>query len=238
MLRIEGYRNAPGEGSTGYAQILKTREQEVVHHLILSRYRLNELRMLVDISNQAICVLAHLEEVCLFLCRLYLASTVRALAVYKLRRSPERLTRSTVHALVVALVNITLIIELLKNLLYLLLVILIRCADKFVIGGVHQIPDCLDLSCHLVYELLWRNAFCFRFQLDFLTVLVRTGLEPYIVALSPLITGNAVRQHNLVGIADMRLTGCVGDGSCDIIWFLTITILILTHEPFSSKYIN
>ena len=26
--------------------------------------------------------------------------------------------------------------------------------NEFVIGSVHQIPDCLDLACHIVYKLL------------------------------------------------------------------------------------
>ena len=26
--------------------------------------------------------------------------------------------------------------------------------DEFVVGSVHQIPDCLDLTCHIVYKLL------------------------------------------------------------------------------------
>ena len=82
VLRIEGNRNSPGKGGSGYAQILQSRKQEVVHHLILSGYRLDELRMLVDIRDQAVCVFAHSEEVCFFLCRLHFTSAVRALAVY------------------------------------------------------------------------------------------------------------------------------------------------------------
>jgi len=35
MLRIEVYRDSPFEGCPGYAQILQSRKQEVVHHLIL-----------------------------------------------------------------------------------------------------------------------------------------------------------------------------------------------------------
>ena len=82
MLRIKGYRNAPGKGGSGYAQILQSWKQEVVHHLIFPGYRLNKLRMLINISNQAIRILAHFEEIRLFLCRLNLPAAVRALAVY------------------------------------------------------------------------------------------------------------------------------------------------------------
>ena len=65
-------------------------------------------------------------------------------------------------------------------------------------------------------------------------MLVGTGLEADIVALLPLKTRDAVCQYDLVGVADMRLAGCIGDRGGDIIRFLTITIFILTHEPNSS----
>ena len=65
-------------------------------------------------------------------------------------------------------------------------------------------------------------------------MLVGTGLEADIVALLPLKTRDAVCQYDLVGVADMRLAGCLGDRGGDIIRFLTITIFILTHEPNSS----
>ena len=84
MLWIEINRNSPAERSSRYTQILKSRKQEVVHHLVLSRYRLDKLRMCVDVIDQTICVLAHLEEVSLLLRWLYLTSAVRALAVHKL----------------------------------------------------------------------------------------------------------------------------------------------------------
>jgi hypothetical protein len=45
MLGIKVYRNSPLEGSTGYTEILKSGKKEVVHHLILSGNRLNEIRM-------------------------------------------------------------------------------------------------------------------------------------------------------------------------------------------------
>ena len=84
VLIVKIYRNPPFEGCSGYTQILKPRKKEVVHHFILSRYRLDELRMGIDMLDQAICIFAHLEEVCLLLRRLNLAPAVRTFAVYKL----------------------------------------------------------------------------------------------------------------------------------------------------------
>ncbi len=82
VLWIEGNRNAPVEGGSGYTQILKSWKQEVVHHLVLSGNRLNELRVIVDVLDQTVSVFAHLEEICLFLSWLNFTATVRAFAVH------------------------------------------------------------------------------------------------------------------------------------------------------------
>ena len=120
--------------------------------------RLDELRVLIDIIDESLRIFAHTEEICLFLRRLYRASAVRAFAVYDLGLGPEGLTRGTVKSLIAALVNIALIIELLENLLYLRLMILVGGADKFVVGCIHQIPDRLDLTRHVIDKLLRRDA--------------------------------------------------------------------------------
>ena len=220
VLRVEVYRDAPFERGTGYAEILQTRKQEVVHHLILSGNRLNEFRMLVDMVNQTVSVFAHTEEISLFLGRLHLAATIRTLAVHQLGLGPEGLAGSTVHALVSTFVDIALVIQLLENLLYLLLMVIIGGADEFIIGSVHQIPDPLNLTGHIVHEFLRSNACLLSLQLNLLAVLVGSGLEKYVVALESAETGNGVRQYDLIGVADVGLAGCVGNGRGHVKLFL------------------
>ena len=58
-----------------------------------------------------------------------------------------------------------------------------------------------------------------RFQLDLLTVLIRTGLEEYIVSLLSFEAGDTVCQYNLVGITDVGFAGCVGNRRCHIKFF-------------------
>ena len=84
MLFIKCYGNSPFERSPRNAQILEARQQEVVHHLVLARYRLNEFRMCVDILDQSVGVFAHFEEICFFLRGLDFSSAVGTLAVDKL----------------------------------------------------------------------------------------------------------------------------------------------------------
>ena len=220
MLRIEAYRDSPGKGGPGHTEILQSRKQEVVHHLIFSGYRLDKFRMLVDVFDQLRSVLAHLEEVSFLLCRLHLPSAVRAFAVHQLGFGEERFAGCTVETFIVSLVDVSLVVELFEDLLHLLLMVVVGGADEFVIRSIHEIPDSLDFRGHLVYELLGRDACFLRFQFDLLPVFVCSGLEKYIVSLFPFEPGDTVCQHDLIGIADMRLAGCVGNGCGHVEFFL------------------
>ena len=225
MLRIKGNGNSPVKSSSGYAQILKARQQEIVHHLILSGNRLDELRMFVDILNQPGSVFAHTEEVGLLLGRLHLPAAVGALAVHQLRLGEEGLAGRAVKSFVIPLIDVSLVVEALENLLNLGLMVLVRGADKFVVGSIHQIPNPLNLRCGLVHKLLGRYASSLGLLLDFLAVLIGSGLEKYIPALGSLIAGNGIRQHDFIGVSNVGLAGSVGNGRGNIIWLFTI----LTH---------
>ncbi len=170
--------------------------------------------------DQAVRIFAHLEEIRLLLRRLHLAPTIRAFPVYELRLCPEGFARRTVKPLVRALVNVALLIQLLKDLLYLPLMIIVRRADELIIRSVHKIPDRLYLPGHPVYELLRRNVRLLRLQLYLLSMLVRSRLEKYVIALAPLIPCDRVRQDDLVSIPDMRLSRCVRDSRRNIILLL------------------
>ena len=226
VLGIKGNRNSPAESSSGNTQILKPWEKEIVHHLIFSGYWLNKLRMVINILNQSVGILAHTEEISFFFGRLYLPSAVGTLSVYQLRLRKKGLTGSAVQSLIVSFINISLIIKLLKNLLNLSFVVLIRGADKLVIGRVHQIPNIFNLSCSFVYKFLRSDSGSLCLLLNLLTVLIGSCLEEHVIALCPFIPGNGISQNCLVGIADMRLTGSVGNSRCNIIWFFAA---ILTH---------
>ena len=109
--------------------------------------------------------------------------------------------------------------------------ILICRTDKFVIGCIHQIPDTPDLTCHVVHVLLRRDACCLCLQFDLLTMLVGTCLEKYVVALHSSVAGNAVCQHDLIRVADVRLSGRISDrGRHIILWFTLITHVIFLQS--------
>ena len=111
-----------------------------------------------------------------------------------------------------------LIVELFEDLLDLALMIRVGRADKAVVGCSHQVPETLDLGCDFVDKFLGALARAGCPGLDLLTVLVGACHETDVKTVCPLIACNAVRQNDLVAVADMRLAGCIGDCSCDIVF--------------------
>ena len=204
MARIKVYRNSPFEGSSGYTEILKSRKQEVVHHLILAGFRLDKFRMCIDMLDQAVCIFAHFEEISFFLCRNARTSAVRTFAVDKLGFCKERLTWSTVHSFVMSFIDISFCVHFFENLLYLFFMICICCTDKFVIRCIHQIPDTFNFAGYIVHKFLRSDACFCSLQLNFLSMFICSGLKKYIIALLSLIAGDCVCQHDLIRISDVR----------------------------------
>ena len=159
----------------------------------------------IDVLDQAVRILAHFEEICLFLGLGDRTSAVRTFAVVKLGLRPEGFAGSAVPSLIGSLVDITLIVELFEDLLDLFLVRRIAGADKAVVAGVHQIPDPLDLSGIHVDKRL-RSHSCFRgLVLVLLAVLVRSCLEHHVIAFDSLVARDRVRENRFICVADVRL---------------------------------
>ncbi len=176
--------------------------------------------MRINMLDQTVCIFAHFKEIRFLLCRLHLPAAVRTFSVYKLGFSKERFTGGTIHPFIVTLVNIALVIQLFKYFLDLLLMVIICGTDKLVIRSIHQIPDPLDLCRYIIYELFWCDSCLLCLQFNLLAVLISSGLEKHVISLAPFVARNGICQDNLISIADMRFAGCIGNRSCNIIfWF-------------------
>ena len=215
VIKING--NPPLKGGSGHTQILQSGQKEIVHHLVLSGNRLNEFGMFVDMLNQLIRIFTHTEEISFFLGRLYFSSAVGTLAVHKLAFGPEGLTGSTIQAFISPLINISLLIQAPENLLYLLLMVRIRGTDKLIIRYVQQVAQTANGSCHIIHKLFGSHARFLCLDLNLLPVLVCTGLEENIISFLSLKPCNTVCQYDFIIIANMRLTGSVSNGCCQII---------------------
>ena len=214
-IEVDG--DAPGEGGARHAQILQAGLQEVVDHLVFAREGQDEVGVLVVVLHEAVCVLAHAEEVRLLLGGVHLSAAVGALAVFELRGRPKGLARGAVHPLVRPFIDIPLLVQLAEDGLHLRLVVGVGGADELVVGDVHQVPDALDLVCDAVDELFGRLAGGLGLFFDLLAVLVGARLKAHVVALVAAEARDGVRQHDLVGVADVRLARGVGDRRGDVI---------------------
>ena len=218
MARVEVHWHAPGEAGAGDAQILQTRVNEIVHHLIDTAPGLQEIGIHQQIPDPG-GVFAQTEEVGLLLGVLHLPAAVGALAVLQLALGPEGLTGLAVFPLVGALVDVPVFIHLLENLLDGGHVIVVGGADEPVVGDVHQLPQVLHAPLpqdDVVHKLLGGDAGLLGLVLDLLTVLIGAGEEHHIIALEPLVAGHGVGGHGAVAVADVKLGRRVIDGGRDI----------------------
>ena len=219
---VEVHGNAPAEAGTGNAQILQTGLDEVVDHLIDAGTGLQEIGVLQQMLH-LVGVLAQTEEIGLLLGIVNLTAAVGALAVHQLAFRPEGLARGAVLALIGALVNVTVFIHLLEDLLHGLAVIVVGGADEPVVGDVHQLPQITDAARAVhdaIHEGLGGHAGFLGLGLDLLAVLVGAGQEHHVVALQTLIAGDGVGGHGAVAVADVELVRGVVNRCGDIELFL------------------
>jgi len=218
MAGVKVHGNAPCEGGTGNAEILKTGLDEVIDHLVYTAAGLKEIGVFQKILN-AVGVLGETEEVCFLLGVLNLTAAVGALAVHKLALGPEALAGLAVFAGVLALIYIAVFIHLLEDLLNGGNVIVIGGADEAVVGDVHQLPEVLYASLaqnDIVNELLGSHAGLGGLVLYLLAVLIGTGEEHDLMAGEALIAGNGVGCHGAVSMAYMELIAGIINRRCDI----------------------
>ena len=227
MLVVKVNGNSPFEGRPGHTQILKPGQQKIIHHLVFAGCGLNKFRVLVNMLNQPVRILAHTEKVRLFFGRLHFSAAIGTFSVHQLTLRPEGFAGRTIHPLIRSLIDIALVIKAFENLLHLLFMRFVRGADKFVIGDIQHITHSLNYPGNLIHEFFGRNAGLLGLQLNLLAMLIRSRLEKDVVALLSLKPGDAVRQHNLIVIADMRLAGRIGNGRGQIISSLVLHVFLL-----------
>ena len=222
VLGVKRHRNAPLDRGTGNAGVLQALLDEG-DHLVLAALGLDKLGVLLVELQQAVGVLAGLEEVGLFVGIVHLAAAVRALAIHQLAVGPEAFAGLAVMADVFALVDIALFVQLGEDLLAAFHMVIIGGADKAVVADVQQLPQILDGSHDLIDILLGGDAGIGSLILDLLAVLIGAGQEHDVVTLHPLEAGQRIAGHGGVAVADVQLIAGVVDGGGDV------KCLVLTH---------
>ena len=98
--------------------------------------------------------------------------------------------------------------------------IVIRRADKAVVGNIHALPELLNPRYDVIHILLRRHTRGFGLFFDFLAVFVRTGQKHNVVSAHPLVARHNVSCHGAVAVADMQLVRRIVDRRCDIEFLL------------------
>ena len=178
--------------------------------------RQEEVRVLLIILHQPILIFAQPQEICLFLGVHHIAAAVGAFAVFQLRGGEERFARHAVFAAVFALVNIALIVQLFENCLHRRLMVSVGGADKAVVGHIQAIPYLFDLGRDLIHILFGADALFFGDLFDLLSVFIRSGQKIYIKPHHAFVPRDHIGQHHIVGVANVRLAGCIRNGGGQI----------------------
>ena len=90
-------------------------------------------------------------------------------------------------------------------------------ANELVVGRVHQIEQTTDHPGHIIHKRLGVFPGRFGFFFDLLTVFIGAGHEEDVVTFLTFTARDRIRENDLVDVADVRLTGGVGNGCCQII---------------------
>jgi len=125
---------------------------------------------------------------------------------------------------VLALVDVALLVQLGKDLLAGLHVVVVGGADEAVVADVQQLPQILDGGYDLVHILLGGHTGVGGLVLDLLAVLVGAGQEHDVIALHPLEACQCVAGDGGIAVADVQLVAGVVDGSGNV------ECLVLTHR--------
>ena len=193
MLLIERYRNPPCKARSGDTEVFEARLDEVVDHLVYAGLRLEEISLLIKKQCfELIGESRELEEICLFF-RIYdFTSAFRAFSILQLALGPERLARRAVLSDILALIDVSLIVQSLEDILDRLHMIRIGGSDKTVICDIKAFPEFFEVGNDSIHVLLRGHADFLCLLLDLLAMLIGTGQKHDIKTLHSLISGNYV----------------------------------------------
>jgi hypothetical protein len=161
-------------------------------------------------------ILAHPKEVVLLRDLGYRAKAIRTFAVSQVFFGPEAFARDAIPSVVIVLINLSAIIEVLKNLLNDFFMADFRGTDEIVVRNIHSLPEGLKSQDHFI-------AVCFRIHPSFLSsffyllaVFIRSREEEDSIPLEASVAGKDVSGYGRIRMTDMRDIIDIVDGSGDV----------------------
>ena len=136
----------------------------------------------------------------------------------------EGFIRYAVPALMLALVEVSFLLQYLPCVLHALIVLLVGSPNEDIVANVYACCKILEHLGTLVAEGFWVRL-CFRSSLLDLHAMLVCAREQYrFPALDLLPTLKHIREEHRVHVADMRSGIDVEDGRCRIVWFCHIGV--------------
>jgi len=158
VLFVKGNRYAPFKCGSRNAQVFKTGFDKVVYKLLGAGLGMEVIGLQQELFYP-VRKGRHLEKIGFLLSLLYFAVAFGTAAVFiKLGFRPEGFTGRTVKTFIGAFIYVPLLIQLLKNFLHLLFMILVGCTDESVIRSIHGIADRTYFLRHTIHKLFRRNS--------------------------------------------------------------------------------
>ena len=219
MTVVDRDRNAPVKGGAGDAKIFESPFDEI-DHFVTATFRHDEIRMVFDILQEFVLIVAHLEEVAFFREDLGLFAAVRAvIAVNELQVGEKCFAAGAVMTAVRRFVDIAFFIDDLEEFLNGFDMVIVGRADELVIVDHESIPEVLEAARafnDLIHVLFWRHAGSFSGSLDLHAMFVTAGEEKGVNAAHLFVTGCCVGEYCAVCIANVQLGTRVIDRCGDI----------------------
>ena len=218
VARVKGKGDPPLQPLPGTrdAQVVQGLLQEF-KDLLLAVLGEDEVRVCRQEVDQPVLVHLQLEEVVRLDDLGHLAVELRPGAVrIAVLLLQELLLASAVEPTVLAQVDVSLVVQRLEDLGDDRLVAALGRADEIVVRNRQLRQERLELRAHLVGKRLRINALALGALLHLLAVLVGARQEMDFVTHQAPIAGNNVRQHFLIGMAQVRRTVHVIDRGGDV----------------------
>ena len=239
VVGVEGQRDAPVERGARDGEVLEAALDEA-HDLVAADLRLDEVGVGGIEVEQRLLELGELEEPALLLDALEGALAVRAqrdgglvvvavlvgVGVAHVGLGEVGLLGHAVPALVGALVDVALLLEVLPEVLHRLDVALLGGADEVVVGDLERAPKLLEGRGLGVAPLLGRHVVGSSGVGDLLAVLVDAGEEQRVVAVHATETRLDVGHDGGVGRAQVRGGVHIVDGRGDEVRALTLGLVV------------
>jgi len=228
---VEGQGNSPGEATlrAGDAEIFQGFPEERQGFVAVT-LRSDEIRILFNVLDQPVLILAHPEEIVALLPVLRFALVIGTQAVHQLLFHVEAFAADAVESLVVAEVDVAGVIDLLEDHPYDPDMIFIGGADEVIVVDVQFRPEGPELGADAVGIGLGIDAGLLGGLGDLVAVFVRAGHEKGPVSGKLMITRQDIGEDCRIGMADVRRGIDIVNRGRDII--------VLVHGILTSRGLN